>query len=270
MNNLRDEKLVTIYVGENSRVDGKPVYLAILELLRSAGLTNVMVVRGIAGIDDAGRIHAAGVMTLSVDLPLKIEWVATTERVAELMPSVRKLVKEGVICVQSVGVARLASKRKKNVLDQSVATIMTTHVASVTPATALVDVVTLLMQGGYHSVPVVDEDRKVVGIVTNGDLLRNSSLPIRLGLQPSLTDEQVQSDLRVLQGQNRQVGEIMTMPVTTVLHQQSIRHAGAIMVEKELKRLPVVDEKGVLVGIVSRVDILSALSNRSQIDKVET
>jgi CBS domain-containing protein len=253
-------QLVSIYVSEDARVQGRPVYMAVLELLRTERAAGATVVRGVAGFDSRRQIHSAGIMALSMDLPVKIEWVDTHERVDALLPAVKQLVKEGLITVQEVTVVKRTLPARNDILDQRVSTVMSSGVLSVYPGTPLSEAVSLLLREGYRSLPVVDDRRKVVGIVTDGDLLRNTSLPIRLGLQPALTQEQVQSDIAELQSQGRTVGEIMTMPVVTVTDSATVRHAGALMVQNDLKRLPVVDSDGRLAGIISRVDILHAMS----------
>ncbi len=261
MNAHSNDELVSIYISENARIHSRSAYLAILEYLRDEGATNVIAIRGIAGIDSKSQIHAAGVMTLSVDLPVKVEWTDSADRVQALLPGVLQLIGDGLVTMQDVRIVKRAVAVREDVLNRGVKAIMTRDVASVSPQMPLADVVSLLLEGGYHSVPVVDDGLGVVGIVTNGDLLRNTSLPVRLGLQPTLTDEQVKSDFHELQAGNRQVGEIMSMPVVTISEDSTVRQAGAVMVEQDLKRLPVLDKQHKLVGIVSRVDIMAAISS---------
>lgn len=256
----REAQLVSIYVGEDARVGGKPVFMAVLELLHEKGAVGASAVRGVAGFGAHSRIHSAGVVALSVDLPVKIEWVDTPERVEAILPGVKQLVTDGLITVQEVTVVKRRLLAKAEVLNRRVSSVMSEDVVSVSTDTPLSDAVSLLLRKGYRSLPVVDDDAQVVGIVTDGDLLRNTSLPIRLGLQPVLTHEQVQSDIGELQSEGRLVGEIMTMPVVTVHASDTVRRAGAVMVENDLKRLPVVDAGEHLVGIISRVDILRAMS----------
>lgn len=251
--------LVSVYIGEDARIHGRPVYMALLELLRDKGAIGVTVVRGVAGIDTKSRIHSAGVVSLAAELPMKIEWVDTPERVDAVLPEVKQLVGEGLITVQEVTLIKRPALAKADVLNKRVASVMSADVVSVETDTRLADAVSLLLREGHKSLPVVDRDHRVVGIVTDGDMLRNTSLPIRLGLHGELTPDQVRSDIAELQSQARLVGEIMTMPVVTVPESSTIRQAGARMVKHDLKRLPVVDEGGCLVGIISRVDVLRAM-----------
>lgn len=253
-------QLVTIYLSEEAKRHGKPAYMAILEMLRHEGAAGATVTRGLAGFGAQSRIHAAGIEALSMDLPLRIEWVDSLVQVQRLLPAVKRMVDEGMITVHEVTVVHLVAGRHANVLERPVAEIMQRDVVTMSPDSRLSEAVSLLVRRGLRSLPVVDDGGRVMGIVTDGDLLRNTSLPIRLGLQPILTREQIQSDIRELQAQGRTVGEIMTMPVITVRSADTLRSAGTLMVEHDLKRLPVVDRAGHLVGIVSRVDILREMS----------
>lgn len=258
----RDEviQLVTIYVDEDAKRHGKPVHMAVLEMLRREGAASAMVTRGIAGFSAHAHPHNVAVEALSTGLPLKIEWADSPAQVERLLPDIRRMVEAGAILVQDVRLAHMATTRRGNVLERPVEDIMQRHVVTVRPETRLSEAVSLLLRRGLRSLPVIDGDGCVLGIVTDGDLLRNTSLPIRLGLQPILTREQIQNDIRSLQSQGRTVGEIMTMPAVTVHGTDTLRTAGALMAEHDLKRLPVVDRAGRLVGIVSRVDVLHEMS----------
>ncbi len=253
-------ELVTIYLGEEAKHHGKPAYMAILEMLRQEGAIGATATRGLAGFGAQSRIHTAGIEALSVDLPLRIDWVDSPAQVQRLLPGLKRMVDHGMITVQEVAVVHLVAGRYGDVLQRPVAEIMQRDVITVKPETRLSEAVALLMHKGFRSLPVIDEGGCVMGIVTDGDLLRNTSLPIRLGLQPILTREQIQTDIRELQAQGRTVGEIMTMPVVTVRGTDTVRAAGALMAQHDLKRLPVVDRAGHLVGIVSRVDILREMN----------
>ena len=64
---------VTIYIGEDNRHQGKPLYTALLELLRKEGAAGATVTRGLAGFGAHSRIRTANLVTLSADLPLRVE-----------------------------------------------------------------------------------------------------------------------------------------------------------------------------------------------------
>ncbi len=66
---------VTIYIGESDRWSQKPLYMAILEMLKSEDCAGATVLRGLAGFGAHSRIHTATIVDLSADLPLVIVWV---------------------------------------------------------------------------------------------------------------------------------------------------------------------------------------------------
>jgi len=245
---------ITIYIGENDRHHGKPLHLVLLEQLRQAGAAGATVVRGVAGFGAHSRIHSTSLVDLAANLPIRIEWVDQTEIVERLLPTVRALVTEGLITREEITVLHYAAGRPADPLGQPVRAIMREGVTVVHPATPADEVVALLIRRGYRALPVVDGAGRLVGIITDGDLLRRADLPARLGLQEELTSGERAGQTVHLHG--LRADEIMTAPAVSVGTDESARKAAEIMVKRRLKRLPVVDAQGRLVGLVSRLDVL--------------
>jgi CBS domain-containing protein len=146
---------------------------------------------------------------------------------------------------------------------------MRSGVTTVRPDTPVADLVALLMQRGYRSLPVVDQQRRLVGMITDGDLMRRAGLLTRLGLQDKLTPEQMQVQLAALQEGPHVAEQIMTTPVITVHPEDKVRLAASLMAQHMLKRLPVVDADGRLAGLISRVDVLRSVEYHQQSDEAE-
>jgi CBS domain-containing protein len=251
---------VTIYIGEGDHYQGQSLYMALLEFLKREGASGGTVTRGLAGFGAHSRIHTATIIDLSADLPIKVEWIDAAKTVERLLPAVRKMVDDGMITVDEVDVVQYAPGRQPDPLAQPVHNIMRTEVLTVQPETPIHQVVTLLMQRGYRSLPVVTaEGRRLVGIITDGDLLRRAKLTARLDLQRELSASDLQRQLADLENQTNGATDIMTQPVITVRADEPVRQAAMLMAQRGLKRLPVVDEAGCLVGLVSRVDVLRAV-----------
>lgn len=250
---------VIVYIGESDRYRGKALHMALLEMLRTEGAAGATVVRGLAGFGPHSRIHTATILTLSEDLPLRLEWVDEPEVVERLLPRVRNMVDDGLITVEEVQVVQYAPGRQADPLAQPVANVMRTEVTTVSPQTSVADVVTLLLHRGRRSVPVVDDQERVLGIITDGDLLRRAGLKARLDLQEELSESQLQKQLAALKDTGKTAADIMTHPVVTVQSSDTVRQAMDIMVRRRLKRLPVVDEQGQLTGWISRVDVMRTL-----------
>ena len=95
---------VTVYIGESDRWAGKPLHMAILDVLKAADCAGATVTRGIAGFGSHSRIRTASIVDLSADLPLIVEWVDDPARVERVMPKIKEMVAEGMITTQQVEV----------------------------------------------------------------------------------------------------------------------------------------------------------------------
>ncbi|MFF5211077.1 CBS domain-containing protein [Streptosporangium sp. NPDC000396] len=142
--------------------------------------------------------------------------------------------------------------------------VMTTQVASVDASTPFKDVAEILIAHGVSAVPVVDDGRHVVGVVSEADLLRKEEFReqyYREGYRPPLR-ARLRHHLSLEGGRGRDkaygdtAAELMTAPAVTIRPHASVVSAMRLMDEHGVKRLPVVDGDGVLEGIVSRRDLL--------------
>lgn len=97
-------QLLRIFIGESDRWHGMPLYEAILRRAREAGLAGATVLRGLAGFGANSRIHTARILRLSEDLPIVIEIVDTSERIAGILPELDRMVGEGLITLENVRV----------------------------------------------------------------------------------------------------------------------------------------------------------------------
>lgn len=97
-------KWLRVYIGETDRWHGKPLFQAIVEMLRREGIAGATVLRGIEGFGAHSRIHTARILRLSEDLPLVIDVVDTAERIERVMPLLDEMVDEGLITVIDVDI----------------------------------------------------------------------------------------------------------------------------------------------------------------------
>jgi PII-like signaling protein len=96
--------LLRIFIGESDRFEHKPLYEAIMLKAREHGLAGCTVTRALAGFGAASRIHTAHITRLSMDLPIVVEIVDTSEKVRAFLPQVEEMVSGGLITLQSVEV----------------------------------------------------------------------------------------------------------------------------------------------------------------------
>jgi acetoin utilization protein AcuB len=121
---------------------------------------------------------------------------------------------------------------------------MTRAVITITPQTSLTDAHALMMSKRIRRLPVVDHGR-IVGIVTLGDVR---------GAEPSKASSLSVWEVNDLLA-NLKVSEIMTRKLLMINQQASIGEAAQIMLENKFSGLPVVDDAGQLVGIITESDI---------------
>jgi CBS domain-containing protein len=138
-------------------------------------------------------------------------------------------------------------------VDSRVKDVMTTDVVSVRESAQYKDIVAVLRELHVSALPVLDEADHLVGVVSEADLLLKE-----VG-QEALGDYLISSGRRGERAKAAGVtaAELMTTPAVTIGPGGSLADAARLMHDRHVKRLPVVDQAGRLVGIVSRVDLLS-------------
>lgn len=104
MNHESDNRLLRIFIGESDTYRGRPLYQAIVEELRKAGLAGVTVLRGIAGFGKSSRLHTAHILRLSEDLPIVIECVDAYERIESIFPTLDAMIGDGLVTMERVEV----------------------------------------------------------------------------------------------------------------------------------------------------------------------
>ena len=99
-------KLLRIFIGESDRRGAQPLYTAIVEAARSAGLSGATVFKGIEGFGGHSVVHAARVFDLSTDLPVLIEIVDTEEKVNGFLPVLDEMMGGGLVTLEKAKVIR--------------------------------------------------------------------------------------------------------------------------------------------------------------------
>jgi CBS domain-containing protein len=133
---------------------------------------------------------------------------------------------------------------------------MSTHVIAAREHATYKELAAMLRDMRVSAFPVVDEDNKVIGIVSETDLLAKEALkgtvPGTLHDLPRQREESRVSGLTA--------ADLMSSPAVTIGPDEPVSHAARLMYNKRVKRLPVIDGDGTLVGIVTRSDVLSVYS----------
>ena len=133
---------------------------------------------------------------------------------------------------------------------------------TVEPLTPLKEVARLLVERRVSGVPVVDDDGTVVGVVSEGDILvkeRDRQSPASLLGHLLEWDEGNR-----LRREARDAADAMTGPAVTIRPSRSVSEAASLMLDRSVNRLPVVDQHGKLVGIVTRADLVRAFARSDE------
>src|SRR5262245_45135205 len=143
------------------------------------------------------------------------------------------------------------------------ADVMVANVITVAPETSLREVADILLTNRISGVPVLGRNNELVGIISEGDLLRRAEtgterrrswwLELLIGSTP-LAAEYVKTHART-------VADVMTTTVVTATPDTPLRDIAALMEKNSIKRVPIVKNRKV-VGIVSRANLVQALASR--------
>ena len=144
-------------------------------------------------------------------------------------------------------------------MKNTVKDVMTTHVIWVRKDASFKEMAEALREHRVSAFPVVDDDGRVIGVVSEADLLTKEALTAdRMpGMISGILHHRDQKKARGLTA-----GDLMTAPAVTVRPDDTVEHAARLMYVRRVKRLPVTDADGHLVGIISRADVL-AVFNRT-------
>jgi PII-like signaling protein len=112
-------KKVSIYVGQDHQYHGESVYAAILEFLFYHKVSGASVTRGIAGFGADHHMHTERVLVLAENLPIKVEFIETAEKVAELLPKLHEMVGTGLIEIQDTTIVKPSESSKQSARQES-------------------------------------------------------------------------------------------------------------------------------------------------------
>jgi CBS domain-containing protein len=148
------------------------------------------------------------------------------------------------------------SNRIREEITMRVEDVMTRVVRTVSPDTSLREAAEILAELRISGLPVVDEG-KVVGVVSEADILtkERGKAPEGGGLFRLLFEENGHARAKMLA---KTAGEAMTAPAITIAPHRPVAEAAGTMIDRRVNRLPVVDDDGTLLGIVTRADLVRA------------
>jgi CBS domain-containing protein len=251
-------KLIEIFTCEEARWHGRPLYSAIVHTLNDLKIAaRSIVTRGIEGSYESGEISTGRLEVLSYNMPVRITIILPAADFDRVLSMVEEMVTDGIVAARDVDVVYHKTRGLLIPRRTIVREIMTSAPKKVNMTTPLDKVARLLLSSAFTGLPVVDEENRPVGVIAQGDLIYKAGMPMRLGLLAESDPTRVSAVLETLA--SKRAGEIMTQPAVTVGQDRLVTEAVDIMLRNRVKRLPVVDEAGKLIGMISRVDIFHTI-----------
>lgn len=247
-------KAIEIFTSEQARSGHKPVIDAVIEYIHDLKIAaRCIVTRGISGCYESGEVATGRLEILSYNLPVRIYIVVPTAAAERVLSGLDSLVGDGVIALHDLNVVRHRTHNAFFPRQFKVRDVMTPDPKSVSLHSPLCEAAQLLLSSIFTGLPVTDDEKRPIGVITQGDLMRKGGLPLRLGLLAESDQNCLETLLHQLS--LRQVEQAMSSPVVTIADDRPLAEAVKLMLTKDVKRLPVVDQAGRLTGMLSRLDI---------------
>lgn len=254
--------VIEIFTSEAARFQHKPVAEAVVQFVHGLKIAaRCIVSRGSGGCYENGELASSRIEILSFNMPLKIEIILPRAELDTVLPAIERMVTDGIVVVEEMEIRCHRTSKRLIPGALRVRDAMTPSPACVGPNTAVDEVVMLLLAAPFHGVPVVDNAQRPVGIVTESDLIERAGLPVRLGLLDQFDQHKVDGLLASFAAKN--VKDIMTRPAIVVSDDDHVTTAVETMLGERVKRLPVVNRDGKLVGMLSRLDVFRTITKES-------
>jgi PII-like signaling protein/CBS domain-containing protein len=264
-----------IFIDETDRYQGVNLSTAILEKLRTEGISGATVMRGTAGFGVHGQVHTAALLDLAISLPEMITAIDSEEKVQAVLPKLEEMIREGLIAVDEVQTITISKGAKtleeREPLKKSQATTMAGEMQSEAeeatvsqymdkePITVGVqqtvgDVITLMVKNNRSLLPVINEQGLLLGVVQSEDLLATLLNLPRGGFHlfglGGGDRQAISKDIKC-----QTASEVMRTSPPVVQEDTSILKASKLMLSQKIKSIPVVKGQK-LVGILRLPDVL--------------
>lgn len=257
---------LTIYVGESDQWRGTTLYVAIVQYLREQGCAGATVTRAIAGYGAGARLHTDRGWQWPSNAPVIIHVIDQPDRLRYLLPHLQEMISGGLMTLHEVEVLKYTHVQTHGLpIHLPVRSIMETAVTFCQPTTSIKMVVDLLLQAPFRVLPVVDEQNHLLGIISTGDLIRADIFPMRRGLLLKALEldgqsvETIEAPMAQAKQRPMTAQDVMNHQPCTIGPDISVREVAQIMINTSLRRLPVVSGDGVLLGMITRADLLQVV-----------
>lgn len=247
---------IRIYITENDMWDKQPLYLAMLKLLQREGASGATVLTGIRGFGPRQRMRTAD-FVLSDHQPIVLEWIDQPAAIERIMPRLNEMLSNTLVTIEDVQpYTPMLRSQGPFTGERSAGDVMQKAPATITPAERLGKALALMLSRRQTTLPVLNEQGRMVGVLADQELQRRIGLALPMRLLYLLNDAEGQAIF----------GELVQMPVSEVMNADprsiytgaGLPQALIVMVEWNYDQVAVVDREGLFAGLLSSEDVLRA------------
>lgn len=254
--------VIEIFTSEGARCRNRVLCEEVLAYVRGLKIAaRCTVTKGTEACYEDGEMATQNIVDLSYNMPLKIEIILPSAELDPVMKVLEQMVCEGIVGVRELNVYWHKARKRLLPPQIKVRDVMTASPKRVQTTTPVDQVVRLLLSQTFTGVPVVDAQDRPVGVISQTDLIYRAKMPMRLALMASSEPETVDGVLKSLAEMTAEA--IMTQPDVHIQEDALLMDGVNLMLEKNVKRLLIVDAWGKLTGIVSRMDVFQTITRES-------
>jgi CBS-domain-containing membrane protein len=154
----------------------------------------------------------------------------------------------------------LRHAQKRRISQILVREVMTKHVITITPKADLHEAARVFTEHKISGMPVVDEKNRVVGVISQADIMVSAGMQKKQTFKNIL--RRILGELRPTRKTDNKVKDVMNVPPITCKVDDDMRDVARILDERRIKRMPVVDDEGKILGIIARADIVRLIGKR--------
>jgi CBS-domain-containing membrane protein len=258
---------VRIYLSENDTWDSRPLYIVVLEQLQREGATGATAIRGLTGFGPGQRLRSSG-FVLSDHDPIVIEWIDRPDRVGRILPLLNDLLPQALITREEIEIYRaVLLPQGPFSSERTVGDLLVSDVQTL-PQSATVDLaLTAMLRHQQETIPILDDQRRVLAVVTAQDVHQRAGLRLPLRLMSLLSEDE--RDIVLMHLGPQPLGEMMDIEPHNVYEGASLPQALITMIEWDYEQVPVVDRDGIFLGLLSCNSLLHTVVEQQSSDENE-
>ena len=271
MEGSKEAQRITVYLNETDTWHGQNLAAVIVEKARRFGLVGATVFKGSMGYGRHKLVHTSDIVDLSANLPVAVEIVDAPAVIERFVPEILELVGKNMVTVEAVQiyppqVAEEAPMRQKSLVSQGppVRFLMTEKPVTVHPETPVKEIARLFAEQHFESVPVVDSQGRILGIITDQDLAYralNLQIPrwqyLLSGL-PLVKKVYEQTLIELEKAQGKTASHVMTVNPICIQAEDPLSKAAEQLLHHRIEHLPVLEGEK-LVGMLTMSDVFGFL-----------